>query len=62
MAGRMTRFAARKPSPFSGAGTGLSPSLRGKGGQTKDNGLPHGGEHCEKAGFIPSLVFSGSMF
>lgn len=41
---RRTLFAARKPSPFWGAGTGLSPSMWGKRGQTKDNGLPHEGE------------------
>lgn len=41
---RKTLFAARKPSPVWEAGTGLSPSMWGKRGQTKDNGLPHEGE------------------
>lgn len=37
-------FLLLKPSPFWGAGTGLSPSVWGERGQTKDNGLPHEGE------------------
>lgn len=50
------------PLPFGELGLACPHQCGGKGARPKIMVCPMKGNRCEKAGFIPSLVFSGSVF